>query len=331
MTGPLAVRSFPESNTSVRRGTDLKINSTRNAKSPNDDSRLPRKRERCTKLPRITRKSRIPVRIKGYVWNTFESEDKRKIDEDRRLLAPLSRIPIPKDRIRRPSDCIIPRLDPNEHLPKISHDSCSKREEQAKLPEANRNLGSPNLVSICEKGEKTCPGSTSELLQLPSIPTQNAMVKTSHPVSTSGLTRHTQIHGRKDYLDENKIVSPSVMATLPPIIGRSDTYINRPFSASGFAKLPPINSTNKTIEMDRPRSSARLSPLFTAFENTEHRPLSACGSPKLPPIIDGNTIEMRPTSSLSGYTLLPPIQSYKRGSVEDEKVPAEQSNRSKGN
>ncbi|VDI01418.1 Hypothetical predicted protein [Mytilus galloprovincialis] len=121
------------------------------------------------------------------------------------------------------------------------------------------------------------------------------------------------------------------MATLPPIIGRSDTYINRPFSASGFAKLPPINSTNKTIEMDRPRSSARLSPLFTAFENTEHRPLSACGSPKLPPIIDGNTIEMRPTSSLSGYTLLPPIQSYKRGSVEDEKVPAEQSNRSKGN
>ncbi|VDI01417.1 Hypothetical predicted protein [Mytilus galloprovincialis] len=155
MTGPLAVRSFPESKTSVRRGSDHKINSTRNAKSPNDDSRLPRKRERCTKLPRITRKSRIPVRIKGYVWNTFESEDKRKIDEDRRLLAPLSRIPVPKDRIRRPSDCIIPRLDPNEHLPKISHDSCSKREEQAKLPEANRNLGSPNLVSICEKGEKT--------------------------------------------------------------------------------------------------------------------------------------------------------------------------------
>ncbi|CAG2202294.1 unnamed protein product [Mytilus edulis] len=45
-TGPLAVRSTPERKTSVRRGTDLKTNSTRNAKSPNDDSGLPRKRER---------------------------------------------------------------------------------------------------------------------------------------------------------------------------------------------------------------------------------------------------------------------------------------------
>ncbi|XP_063448424.1 uncharacterized protein LOC134727956 [Mytilus trossulus] len=331
MTGPLAVRSFPGSNTSVRRGTDLKINRTKNAKSPSDDSRLPRKRERCTKLPRITRKSRIPVRIKSYVWNTFESEDKRNIDEGRRLLAPLSRIPIPKDRIRRPSDCIIPRLNPNEHLPKISHDICSKKEEQAKLPVANRNLVPPNPMSIGEKGERTCPGSTSEFLQLPAIPTQNAMVKTSHPVSTSGLTRHTQIHRRKEFVEENRIVSPSVMGMLPPIGDRSDTYVNRPLSASGFTKLPPIKTTNKTIEMDRLKSSARLSPLFIAFENTEHRPLSACGSPKLPPIIDGNTIEMRPTSSLSGYTLLPPIQSYKGGSDEDEKVPAEQSNRSRGN
>ncbi|VDI57543.1 Hypothetical predicted protein [Mytilus galloprovincialis] len=307
---PLMVRYINGENTSLTRLNNERprVNSARS---------IPVRVLKVTNTNRATMTG--PLAVRSFPESNTSSEDKRKIDEDRRLLAPLSRIPIPKDRIRRPSDCIIPRLDPNEHLPKISHDSCSKREEQAKLPEANRNLGSPNLVSICEKGEKTCPGSTSELLQLPSIPTQNAMVKTSHPVSTSGLTRHTQIHGRKDYLDENKIVSPSVMATLPPIIGRSDTYINRPFSASGFAKLPPINSTNKTIEMDRPRSSARLSPLFTAFENTEHRPLSACGSPKLPPIIDGNTIEMRPTSSLSGYTLLPPIQSYKRGSVEDEK------------
>ncbi|XP_063397043.1 uncharacterized protein LOC134681372 [Mytilus trossulus] len=325
-TGSVAARSIPERKISVRRGTDLKINRTRNAKSPNDDSGVHRKRERGTKLPRITRarKSRIPVRIKGYVWNTNESEEKRKMDESRRLLAPLSRIPIPKDKIRRPSDCIIPRLDPNEHLPQISQ-SLSKREEQAKIRAVNRNLISPTPMTIGEKGERTCPESTSEFLQLPALPTQNAMVKTSHPVSTSGLIDHTQIHGRKDYLDENKIVSPSVMGTLPPIIGRSDTYVNRPLSASGFAKLPPIKSTNKTIEMDRPKSSARLTPLFTAFENTEHRPLSACGSPQLPPIIDGTTIEMRPTSSLSGYALLPPITSYKQGSAEDQEVPVEES------
>ncbi|CAG2220414.1 unnamed protein product [Mytilus edulis] len=332
IAGPLAVRSFPESKISVRRGTDIKINSTKNAKSSNgDDRRSPRKRERCTKLPRITRKSRIPVRIKGYVWNTYESEGKRKIDESRRLLAPLSRIPIPKDKMRRqPSDCIIPRLDPNEHLPQIFQ-SFSKREEHAKIPEVNRNLVSPNPMSISEKGERTCPGSLSELLQLPSITTQNAMVKTSHPASASGLTRLTQIKGRKESVDENNILSPSAIATLPPIVKRNDTYINRPLSASGYAKLPPINSTNKTMTMDRPMS-ARLSPLFTTFENTENRPLSACGSPKLPPIIDGNPLEMcRPTSSLSGFSLLPPIPSYKRGSVEDGKVPVEESNRSRGN
>ncbi|CAC5410379.1 unnamed protein product [Mytilus coruscus] len=83
ITVPLAVRSFPESKISVRRRrTDLKISSTRNAKSPNgDDSESPRKRERGTKLPRITRKSRIPVIIKGCVWNTENSvrcEEKRK-------------------------------------------------------------------------------------------------------------------------------------------------------------------------------------------------------------------------------------------------------------
>ncbi|CAG2202303.1 unnamed protein product [Mytilus edulis] len=326
-TGPLAVRSTPERKTSVRRGTDLKTNSTRNAKSPNDDSGLPRKRERGIQLPRITRtrKSRIPVRIKGYVWNTYKNENKQKIDESRRLLAPLSRIPIPKDKIRRPSDCIIPRLDPNENLPQICQ-SFSKRDEQAKIPEANRNLVSPNPVRIGEKGERISSGSTLEFLQLPSITTKNAMVNTSNPVSNSGLTRLTQIKGRKESVEENRIVSPSVMGTLPPIVGRSDTYIDRPLSASGFRKLPPINSTDKTT-MERPMSSASLSPLFTAFENTEHRPLSACGSPKLPPIIDGNTFEIIPTSSLSGYSLLPPIPSYKRGSDEDEKVYVEQSNR----
>ncbi|VDI77104.1 Hypothetical predicted protein [Mytilus galloprovincialis] len=326
-TGPLAVRSTPERKTSVRRGTDLKTNSTRNAKSPNDDSGLPRKKERGIQLPRITRtrKSRIPVRIKGYVWNTYKNENKQKIDESRRLLAPLSRIPIPKDKIRRPSDCIIPRLDPNENLPQICQ-SFSKRDEQAKIPEANRNLVSPNPVRIGEKGERISSGSTLEFLQLPSITTKNAMVNTSNPVSNSGLTRLTQIKGRKESVEENRIVSPSVMGTLPPIVGRSDTYIDRPLSASGFRKLPPINSTGKTT-MERPMSSASLSPLFTAFENTEHRPLSACGSPKLPPIIDGNTFEIIPTSSLSGYSLLPPIPSYKRGSDEDEKVYVEQSNR----
>ncbi|CAG2210954.1 unnamed protein product [Mytilus edulis] len=325
LTGPLAVRSFPESNISVRRGTDLKINSTRNAKSPNDDSGLPRKRERGTKLPRITRKSRIPVRIKGYVWNTYESESKRKIDESRRLLAPLSRIPIPKDKIRRLSDCIIPRLDPNEHLPQIFH-GFLEREEQVKIPEAKRNHVSPNPVSIGKKGEG--PGSTSESLQLPSITTKNSMIKTSYPVSTSGLTRLTQIKGRNESLDANRILSPSVMATLPPIVKRNDTYTSLPLSASGFAKLPPIKSTSKTMEMDAPMSSARLSPVFTAFENTENRPLSVCGSPKLPPIIDENPLEIcRPTSSISGYTLLPPIPSYKRGSVEDQRVYDEESNR----
>ncbi|VDH95326.1 Hypothetical predicted protein [Mytilus galloprovincialis] len=292
-------------------------------------TRSPRKRERCTKLPRITRESRIPVRIKGYVWNTYESEGKRKLDESRRLLALLSRIPIPKDKMRRPSDCIIPRLNPNEHLPQIFQ-SFSKREEHAKIPEVYRNLVSPNPMSISEKGERTCPGSLSELLQLPSITTQNVMVKTN-PVSASGLTRLTQIKGIKESVDENNILWSSAMATLPPIVKRNDTYINRPLSASGYAKLPPINSTNKTMTMDRPMS-ARLSPLFTTFENTENRPLSACGSPKLPPIIDGNPLEMcRPTSSLSGFSLLPPIPSYKRGSVEDEKVPVEESNRSRGN
>ncbi|CAG2202292.1 unnamed protein product [Mytilus edulis] len=333
ITGPLAVRSTPERKISVRRGTDLKINSTRNAKSPNDDSGLPRKRERGTKLPRITRarKSRIPVRIKGFVWNTYKYDDKRKIDESRRLLTPLSRIPIPKDKIRRLSDCIIPRLDPNEHLPQKFH-SYSKREEQAKIHEAKRNLVPSNPMTIVEKGVRTCPGSTSEFLQLPSTTTQNAMVKTSYPVSTSGLTRHTQINGRKESVNENRIVSSSVMGTLPPIVGKNDTQINRPLSASGFAKLPPIKSTNKTIEMDRPMSSARLSPMFAAFEKTANRPLSARGSPSLPPMIDGNTFEMcRPTSSLSGYTLIPPIPSYKRGSVEDENVPVEESNRSRGN
>ncbi|XP_071174622.1 uncharacterized protein PF3D7_1120000-like [Mytilus edulis] len=287
ITCPLAVRSFPESKIPVRRGIDIKINSTGNAKSPiGDDRRSPRKRERGTKLPRITRKSRIPVRIKGFVWKTNESEDKRKTDESRRLLAPLSRIPIPKDKIRRPSDCIIPRLDPNEHLPQIFHSS-SKREEQVKFPETNRILVSGTPMTIGEKGERTYP----EFLQL-----------------------------------------PSVMGTLPPIVGRSDTYVNRPLSASGLKKLPPIKSTSKTTEMERPMSSVRLSPLFTAFENTETRPLSAIGSPKVPPIIDGNTFEMyRPSSSLSGYALLPPIPSYKRGSVEDDKVPVEESNRSRGN
>ncbi|CAG2257365.1 unnamed protein product [Mytilus edulis] len=126
---------------------------------------------------------------------------------------------------------------------------------------------------------------------------------------------------KKESLDENRISSPSAMGMLPPIVDRTDTYINRPLSASGFAKLPPIKSINKTKEMDRPRSSARLSPLFTAFENTENRPLSACGSPKLPPVIDINKIEMcRPTSSLSGYTLLPPIPSYKQSSAENDKM-----------
>ncbi|XP_076108663.1 uncharacterized protein LOC143076705 [Mytilus galloprovincialis] len=329
ITGPLAVRSTLESKMSVRRGTDLKINSTRNAKSPNDDSGLPRKRERGTKLPRITRarKSRIPVRIKDFVWNTYKYDDKLKIDESRRLLTPLSRIPIPKDKIRRLRDCNIPRLDPNEHLPQIFH-SYSKGEEQAKIHEAKRNLVPSNPMTIVEKGGRTCPGSTSEFLQLPSTTTQNAMVKTSYPVSTSGLTRHTQINGRKESVNENRIVSSSVMGTLPPIVGKNDTQINRPLSASGFAKLPPIKSTNKTIEMDRPMSSVRLSPMFAAFEKTANRPLSARGSPSLPPMIDGNTFEMcRPTSSLSGYTLIPPIPSYKRGSVEDENVPVEESNR----
>ncbi|VDI63388.1 Hypothetical predicted protein [Mytilus galloprovincialis] len=331
LTGPLAVRSFPEGKISVRRGTDLQINSTKNAKSPNDDSRLPRKRERCTKLSKIKRKSRIPVRVKDHVWSTYTSDDKRKIDESRRLLAPLSKIPIPKDKIRRPSDCIIPRLGPNEHLPQIFQ-SFSKREEQAKTHDAYRNLVSPNPMNIGKKSERTCHGSTSEFLQLPSITTKNAMVKTSYPVSSSGLTRPTQRKGRKESLDENRILSPSTMGMLPPIVDRTDTYINRPLSASGFAKLPPIKSINKTKEMDRPRSSARLSPLFTAFENTENRPLSACGSPKLPPIIDVIKFEMyRPTSSLSGYTLLPPIPSYKQSSAENDNVAVEESNRSRGN
>ncbi|XP_063440134.1 uncharacterized protein LOC134721239 [Mytilus trossulus] len=330
-TCPMSARSYPESKISVRRGTDIKINSTGNAKSPNgDDRRSPRKRERGTKLPRITKKSRIPVRIKGFVWNTNESEDKRKTDERRRSLAALSRIPIPKDKIHRPSDCIIPRLDPNEHLPQIFH-SYLKREEQVKIPEANRNLVSATPMTIGEKGERTCPCSTSAFLQLPAIHTKNAMVNTSHPVSTPGLNRSTQKR-RKESLDENRILSPSVMGKLPPIVCRSDTYVNRPLSASGLTILPPINSTSKTTEMERPMSSVRLSTLLTAFANTEPRPLSACGSPKVPPIIDGNTFEMyRPTSSLSGYALLPPIPSYKRGSVEDDKVPVEESNRSRGN
>ncbi|VDI47298.1 Hypothetical predicted protein, partial [Mytilus galloprovincialis] len=321
---PVMVRRSNGQNTSLTRQNNERPQS-------NSVRRIPfsvlKKEERGTQLPRITRtrKSRIPVRIKGYVWNTYKNEDKQKIDESRRLLAPLSRIPIPKDKIRRPSDCIIPRLDPNENLPQICQ-SFSKREEQAKIPEANRNLVSPNPVRIGEKGERICSGSTLEFLQLPSITTKNAMVKISYPVSNSGLTRLTQIKGRKESVEENRIVSPSVMGTLPPIVGRSDTYIDRPLSASGFRKLPPINSTGKTT-MERPMSSASLSPLFTAFENTEHRPLSACGSPKLPPIIDGNTFEIIPTSSLSGYSLLPPIPSYKRGSDEDEKVYVEQSNR----
>ncbi|CAG2202293.1 unnamed protein product [Mytilus edulis] len=155
-------------------------------------------------------------------------------------------------------------------------------------------------MTIGEKAERTCPESTSEVLQLPAITSQNTMVNISHHISTSGLTRLTQIKGRNESLDANRILSPSVMGTLPPIVGRSDTYVNRPLSASGLKKLPPIKSTSKTTEMERPMSSARLSP-FTAFENTENRPLSACGSPKLPPIIDGNPLEMcRPTSSLFG-------------------------------
>ncbi|CAC5410377.1 unnamed protein product [Mytilus coruscus] len=319
-TDPLAVRSFPESKIAVRRGTDLKINSTRNAKSPNgDESGSPRKRERGTKLPRIRRKSRIPVIIKGYVWNTGNSvrcEEKRKIDESRRSLAPLSRVPIQKNKIRRPSDCIIPRLDPNEHLPQI-YQSFSKREDQAKNSEANQNHVSPTPV-ISEKGERTCPGLAPEFLQLPPTTNKNAMVKTIHPLSTSGLTRLTQKKGRNASLDENRIVSPSGIATLPPIFDRNVTLINRPLSASGFRKLPPINSSSKTT-MDCPLSSARLSPLFIANENTANRPFSASGSPRLPPIIDENTLEMcRSTSSLSGYSLLPPIPSFKRDSVEDE-------------
>ncbi|CAC5423724.1 unnamed protein product [Mytilus coruscus] len=153
------------------------------------------------------------------------------------------------------------------------------------------------------------------------------MVKTSHPLSTSGLARLTLKKGRKESSNEKMIVSPSGMTTLLPIVNRNATYVNRPFSASGLIKLPPINSSNKTKEMDRPISSARLSPLFIANENTSNRPLSASGSPRLPPIIDGNAVEVcRPLSSLSGYLLLPPIPSYKLHSVEDRHLSVEGSN-----
>ncbi|VDH98132.1 Hypothetical predicted protein [Mytilus galloprovincialis] len=71
--------------------------------------------------------------------------------------------------------------------------------------------------------------------------------------------------GRNSSIDENRIASPSGMATLPPIANRSDLY-NQTLSGSGFRKLPPINNTSKTT-MDRPMSSARLSFLFIAKEN----------------------------------------------------------------
>ncbi|CAC5384123.1 unnamed protein product [Mytilus coruscus] len=186
----------------------------------------------------------------------------------------------------------------------------------------------PVMVNISEKGERTCPGLESEFLQLPSMITKNAMVKTRHPLSTSGLTRLTQKNGKTESFDENRKASTSGIATLPPIVNRNDTHINRPLSASGFTKLPPINSSSKTTIMDRPMSSARLSPLLIAHENTANRPLSASGLPKLPPIIDGNIVEMcRPKSSLSGYSLLPPITRYKLDSVEDENVSVEGSDR----
>ncbi|CAC5423732.1 unnamed protein product [Mytilus coruscus] len=135
--------------------------------------------------PRVNSKRRIPVRVlritntnratltgllAGNVWNTDESarcEEKRRIDETRRLLAPISRIPIPKNKIRRSSDCIILRLDPNEHLPKIFQ-GISNRDDQVKNLEANQNRVSHIPISISEKGERICPGLASEFLQLPS-------------------------------------------------------------------------------------------------------------------------------------------------------------------
>lgn len=102
------------------------------------------------------------------------------------------------------------------------------------------------------------------------------MKKPSHP-STSGLTRLTP--QKNASLDENRIVAPSGIATLPPIDNRRDTYINRPLSVSEFRKHPPINNTIKST-MERPLLSTRLFSLFIANENTTNRPASASGSPR---------------------------------------------------
>ncbi|CAG2202305.1 unnamed protein product [Mytilus edulis] len=107
-----------------------------------------------------------------------------------------SRIPLmqdsnSKDRIRRPSDCIIPRGSTRMNIyPKYLMIVVQERRTSYTSRSKSKSWFS-NREHMRERRKN--PGPTSEFLQLPSIPTQNAMVKTSHPVSTSGLTR-LQIH-----------------------------------------------------------------------------------------------------------------------------------------
>ncbi|CAC5415869.1 unnamed protein product [Mytilus coruscus] len=85
------------------------------------------------------------------------------MDDTRRLLAPISRIPIQRYKIRQPSDCIIPRPDTNEHL--------SKRDDQAKKSKANQNPVLPILVSIYDKGERICLGLRRDMTETYKITT----------------------------------------------------------------------------------------------------------------------------------------------------------------